>query len=254
MIRIISASYRLPESRELIKLEQAEWNPAIGQLTAGTVVRHLSALLYGTRSAGVDCGVTDSGMPTAVNAYPAYEHLAYTLKLSYGELGERIVKDKEIQEEALVSPDKEIEVEYPIKEILMVSWQGKTYNKKLQVVSPPELIISDDKKSVSCSEPVYGRLRFKYTTVCHTYTVSVPKRDDSIENKYTSVAYAIYDGKPVWLVLKPPAGSDQTEGDCAGGTSITPPDDDPLPKPYGNVKIVWDYCAREEISREVTGR
>ena len=86
----------------------------------------------------------------------------------------------------------------------------------------------------------------------------IEKRDDSIDNQFQSVAYAVWDGGVQWHELSPPSGYDITEGNCGNGlpggsSTICDPNHDKYIKAVRADRYIGiDYCTQVVREDRVT--
>lgn len=245
----------------LIIMEQLDWMPYVGGLSRFAMATYLAGLIYDSEiyQPYYDCGVVDGRYQTIVYVYPLVAGLNYQAYLSYGELGERRVEMAEMQESVQVKLNTSFDIKYLVDEIISYEWQGDCYDRDLAVVPAPVLRVSSDRRSIMIGAEVYGTVNLKYRTERHTYSVAVTRREEAAENRYSSTCFCVYDGgPPEHLVLSPPPGAEEFDGDCAeggGGNRINPPPDpDPdWPDPHADRNTVYDWCDKHLISDTTTG-
>ena len=244
----------LGEAATKIKLEQSQWLPCTGKLTRLALATFLRSMIYGEGGTPVlNCGFDGLGLSLTIFAYPFTPDLAYSMHSSRGILGERVTDEVEKEQIVKIRPGEPVSIDYPILRVLDADWQGNAYNKKMQQITHPSLVIGADEKSIETNFDVYAWVKLKYLTTRHSYQLRLEKREGAAENKFTAVVYAIYHGRPVWLEIDPPPGADEFEGNCGGGTTIDDHSPDGLPTPSGDRKVVVNYCARKIISDTVSG-
>lgn len=248
------------ESIVRIMLDQDGYLPCTGEVTKAAMVRFLADLIYQSgESAGVQCGMDGDVAALLVSAYLFDPGLNYRLLATYGLLSEGARHEREITETLQFKLTDEVSVKYPVAAISSVNWlspfvRDKDFNK---LEPKPDLAPGDELKTIKSSVACYGSAKVVYTTVVDSYILNIPPREDVEENKYSSVVYAVYSGRPVWLVTDPPPGAEEMEGDCAGqdtGHLGRPPKwPSDLPKAYANRAIRINYCTTEKLSDVIHG-
>lgn len=268
----ITYSSRSSESSNDVKimLEQEAWSYYTGVVTKVQFIKCLADKLYdkspdaeqkGISDFGIDCGTTGNVVNAVVLAYPYEPDLNYALYATYGTLTGPSVEEKEKIETVLLKNQDNIEVKYPVMGIVSAEWIQDAYRKdgkQLEKISPnPEILVGDDLKTIKAATKCYGSVKVTYQTMVHTYFLNIPKRESAEENKYSSVVYAIYTGKPVWLGIEPPPGAEESEGDCSK-TSIVDPQPPSRPQglpeePSGDLVFNYEYCSGELKNWYTTG-
>lgn len=258
----VTATYTLQEaaSFDLLQIEQTEWQAYTGALSAFGAAAWIAGLLYDTaEDVEVECGFDGNRVVTGIACFPYRLDIDYKPHLTHGELGDRIISHDTITESIAVSLDTRLSLKYPARRIISATWQGACYDDELHSVPRPVLTIDqDDVQEILADRAVYGTVVVQYETIRHSYTVSIPLRDDAEMNKYSSVFYAVYDGGVQYHRLSTPPGADEFEGDCGGGHNAikiddTDDDDPALPDPYADRTTVYDYCDGSIISDDVVG-
>jgi hypothetical protein len=242
-------------SRDLLMIEQRGWRPYTGYVTAANAVLFLGRMLYGEEtdnnwSERTDCGMTGTDMVTGIYAYPAYPALAYQIAASYGYLSEGVREEIEQEEVLQFSMTDEVSTKYPSQGIISAEVLGDLYDAGGGIVALPAISIEQDK--VTLSRAVYGSIKIKYLVLRDTYILTVTRRDPetTVENFYSSVVYAWYDGGGGdWLTVEAPPGAEEFDADCGWyrGGSVTGPDDEPnVPTAAGADRYIRiDYCSGE---------
>ncbi len=235
---------------DALLLEQAEMGSYSGHVTRGQIVGWLRSMMYGYEEPEVDCGLdSDGGVNTAVLVYPYDPALAYRLALSHGELGELVVEEVEFVELVHLTPDRTTaDLKYPAQAILAAEWIGDGYDGTGAAVPVPAVTV--DGLEITLARPVYGALKVTYRVVVHGYAVTLPAREKALDNRWSSVAYAWWDGGVKWLSLELPDGiNNMEEGQPCGwsstGTARYP--DDEIRGPQGDSasrEIIVDYCTQ----------
>ena len=243
----------------LLMLEQQKAPACAGQVSKAALVRYLANLMFGKNDElGIDCGVdADGDVNVLINVYPYQADLNYSLKASYGELGESSVAEIQIKETIQLHLQTEVSVRYPVQRIISADWLNDAYAADFALLSPPpEILIGDDLKTVSSSVPCYGSVQVVYSIIVHVSLLTLPRRLDTNENGYSSTVYAIYEGGLVWLPVSIPETAELTGGDCAyGGSNLKLNDRNsrrPKPEGTGAGKLIRiDYCTQKKLSETV---
>lgn len=256
----LTITYGLPSGRDvdpldLLQLEQDKWGTWVGAITKQALVRMLAARLSGdSMEVESDCGMVGDTLVCTVRAWPRQSGLLYRLYTSWGQLSERAVDMVDLTELVQFKLTTESGTEHPVREILSVVWDDDCYGPEGEVVTPPTLVA--DGEQVRCGSPVYGTARVRYLSERHTYTLSVPRRDDAIDNHFSAVVVGVYAGGINWLEIEMPPGIESFEDDpdavCGGrwdGGSIDNDDDDDEITPSGADRhTVVDYCTNTILS------
>lgn len=241
---------------ELLRLEQEEWDVNTGAITKGELLRYMSAqIIAALYNAELDCGIDSSGrVQTRLYAYPYVAGLRYRLYLSWGEVSAPKKEMLTITELVQFRLETEATADYPVREILSAVWEDECYGTEGEVVPPPDLSLEVDR--LLCASPVYGTARVRYRCERHTYELRIPRRDGAVDNHFSAVAVAVYDGGLVWIEIDPPPRIAKFEADAdaeCGRTinaDVTDDEDDPSPvqPSLRDRRTIVDYCSREIIS------
>jgi len=247
----LTATYAQQESEASLLIEQQDYDDYTGTVTKYSVSRILANLIYGVEYEDyVACGVEDDSYETVIDVYPTPPDLAFSMHLTSGTLSDAapdLVERTEIIHFRLDAPA----LSYPGLAIVSLDWLGEVYDAAFGLIGSSSMTINDG--ALKTSVPVYGSARVTYTTVCASYNVTVTAREDSLENKYSCVAYGVYSGGVDWLEIDPPYGAEDSDGDCLGVSAdvFIDPGDDPGGDPSAegeNRHMVLDYCTMELIS------
>lgn len=236
--------------RDLLVIEQEGYGATDGYLSRAGLYLGLLALLDGEQPAEPVC-VDDCR--TALYVYRRDLLLNYRLAVSHGKLGAPVREDDIYFTERLkfVMSDT-MPFRYPCRDVVESRWLGDVvYDQDGGEVDPPGQTPSVD--AMTLTQPVYGTLAVTYRIDRDRYDLELPAREAAIENRYSSVAYAVYTGGLQWLAVQPPPGAEESGQQCSGGwgasLSVIPPDDPGLPTaPNADAEIVIDYCSQEVIS------
>lgn len=240
---------------DLLQIEQDPWHRSTGAITKQAMVRWLAAMLEHRAAVNeADCAMAGGMMVCLLRVYPRRAGLNYRFLASWGELSERAVDMVELTELVQFRLDTEARTDHPVREILSADWAGDCWGGEGEVVAPPPLAAAGE--AVTCGRPVYGTATVRYLCERHTYTLSVPRRVDALDNHFSAVVVGVYAGGLNYLEIDMPPGIEQFEEDpdavCMGSTSgsLTGPDrDDEKPTAAGADRhTVIDYCTKEILS------
>jgi hypothetical protein len=228
-----------------IILEQVPWDEYVGRVTIGTMVEQLKALLYGYKNPDTYCGVEDGQWEGQLNVYPRTKTLPYNLGVSHGVVGVGVVEEFEHTENIVFNLTATASLTYFAQEVVAIEWITSSYDSLGSVIKTPVVEIAGN--TVTLSEVAYCTLTVTYSVYRLVHTVTVPERENAEENKYTSVAYAHYDGGVVWEELEQPANADIV-GNC-GYDQDAFADCDPAAT-IADKYTVYNYCSNEVLSDE----
>ena len=207
---------------DLLQIEQDDWHRSTGAITKQQMVRWLAAMLDHRAAVNeADCGMSGGMMVCLVRAYPRRAGLNYRFLASWGELSERTVDLVELTELVQFRLDTEARTDHPVREILSADWAGDCWGLEGEVVAPPPLTAAGE--AVTCSRPVYGTATVRYLCERHTYTLSVRRREDALDNHFSAVVVGVYAGGLNYLEIDMPPGIEQFEADqdavCMGSSA-----------------------------------
>jgi len=256
----ITFAYQGPaaESLDLLQIEQVDWDRYTGKVTTGAMVRALREMLYGEAAGSlVDCGMTGGCVVCLILVYPRVPGLSYQFAASYGDLSERLEEIVEESETINFSLENSASPNHPPLAIISAEWADVVCDAAGNEIVPPPLTIEGDE--IISPIPVYGAVDVVYATERHAYTLTAPRREDTVDNFYTSAVYGWYGGGVNWLAVKMPPGIETFNADadavCGGGSGFieTPEEDDPGDEPVtGNRRSVVDYCSQEIVEDDFT--
>ncbi len=235
-------------------LEQADWVGNTGVVTKLDLVKAIATALYGDPENDIDCGISgDGSYLSGLYVYLYNQNTSYDIGITHGELGEVIVQEVEVRELITFSLGDESSSKYPIQELITAEWAADTWGVDGGVVTPPSISVSGN--TVSLSNSVYGTVIIVYRTIRHARSLSVPPREESVENVFDSYAWARWNGGVKMLKLNPPDNADESylnQTNCIWGSrwgDHIPPDDpgDPYGDGYGGDFDV-DYCTQQVIT------
>ena len=243
-----------------IKIDQKKWHPYTGYVTKIDVAKFIANAVLGIgddEPYETTNRCTDNEMIADIYAYPYEVDLNYTMFSSYGTLSERIQETITKKDIISVSLDNTVSLEYPAQQIFGLEWEGVVYDFEGAEVSTDNftwLFIAPDK--IKFNKKVYGSLKVFYEVERHTYSLTVVMREDAIENKFSSVVYAVYYDGLVYHKVEVPEGAEESEGgslyNCGyGSTTITTEPPSPLAPPISveaDRTINKDYCTQEVIT------
>lgn len=232
-------------------IEQEGYGATDGWLSRAGMYRGILALLNGEEIPEPEC-TPNCGTRLFVYRYDL--GLAYQLHVSHGRLGERRVEDHYYYTEKLkVSMSREVQLRYPCLGMIEHRWVGnKVWDGDGSETTAPQVTTSIDRAYLS--KICYGTLLLTYRIHRHSYTLALPKREDTEENKYACVAYALHRTGPTWIEVQPPPGAEEMEQQCSGGgggldiPDKPEPDREPPYAPNVDAEIKIDYCSQEVIS------
>jgi len=252
-------NYRQDEVAQgpLLMIEQEEWGRNVGVVTTAEMLRYVSAVIYNQLyQKTTDCGMVDGQLTCTINVYTSRPGLAYQLHTSWGTVtgpAGGLVSITEILNFTLTTEERP---KYPVRTMDSVRWLSDCYDSTGAIVNPPALTIGVD--NVTIPDAVYGSVEVSYKTERYQHTLSVPKRDDAIEEMFSAAVYALYDGGVVWEKISMPRGFDENTAavkcGLSGSVSVTWPEGDPRPvadSPYRRRTIV-DYCSQTTISDTIS--
>ena len=251
---LVAYGLDLPGSQLLI--EQTAYAPYTGRITKLAMGVLLSNLIYGREDAlPVDCGFDGDAFIVGLLVYPRTPELQFTMYLSHGSMGVPAIEES-VQEEIInLRLETKSALKYPVLAVSKTEWLGDIYDKDFNLVPAP--LVAKFGDGIVTAAPVYGSVRVTYTSLRYSYPVTIASREESIANKYSSVAFGVYSGGVDWLELSAPPGAEEFDGDCRYGGStvhVNPPDDPDDDGDGGGADrlIKFDYCTRELISDTVT--
>jgi len=205
-------------SRDCLKIEQEPWGKDVGETTNMQGVAGIVAAITGSLWPDRKCGANGIGEFTATVYVYSCENIGrnYQFKVSHGSVSGRTIETAYREELVQCSMQLEHNTDYPVKQIATTAWIGHCYDERGTMTGRPEVDISDDGK-ITLSKKVWGSLRIRYTVERHIYEVTINRRFGALENKYVSVAYAVWDGGIKWIDIDAPANFEEFDGDCENG-------------------------------------
>ena len=243
---------------DALMIEQEPWTKYTGYLTKTSLVKALVNRLYGGQYSGlVDCGMDGDQLSVAVHVYPYNPFLSYNFFASSGVLSSPVVDQFDHEEIVNIALDESAGLQYPAQEIISADWLGDVWDVDGNIIAGPDPAI--DQQGIVFARPVYGALRVQYAVIRHVYQLDVVRRQ-AVENQYSSVVYAVYDGGLRWLEIEPPPGAEEfaAGSECGYGSggsgSVTDESGGSIPtEVFGNRVIKKDYCSQDIIRDEVYG-
>lgn len=237
-------------TRDPLFIEQEKYGATDGYLSRAGLYLGIMALLDGDPPADPVC-VDACGTTLHVYRYDLNVH--YRLAVSHGALGEMVRSDDLLFTEKIVFVMADTAgLSYPCHGLVESLWLGDVvYDQDGGEIAPPAMTASLD--ALALAAKVYGTLAVTYRTSRDSYALELPARDQVIENKYSSVAYALWNGGLTWLTVTPPPGAEESDQQCSGGWGASlhgvPPDAPEQPYgPNADAEILIDYCSQEVIS------
>ena len=256
-----------PSGLNALWIEEKGWEMDENKISFVDLYRHTGSQLINTSLIGNpydlasiqspthDCGITDGQIHNTIYVYRQNPALGYSLKHSYGELGQLssgAAEETHFEEVFNFNIEKNATLSYPNIGNLNVTWQGVVYDAVGNVISAPSYVIENN--SIVLSEKVYGSLKVSYTLYRDVYTFTVSPGDDS--DLFGGVFYALYNGGISWLEVDSPneITSALLNGDVDCGYqwgNVTFPDslpDDsdtpPTEAPKVDTTVTTDYCSQ----------
>ena len=232
-------------------LKQSDYPEGTGYATKLDIVTAISDALYTATLGYIDCGIDNGSFTTTMFAYPSSEELQFFVGSTHGSIGDGVHQNITVKETISFKLSSEESVKYPVKEIVDVSWNGEIFDGNGKTTSAPSLSFSD--RDIVADKVVYAQAIITYKTFRVAYSVTITPREDSVENVYQSVFYAVFDGGVTMEEVEPPPGA---EDDYANGTTcgwrseVNIDGPSGLPVPYVDQKdrtIHVDYCSQEVI-------
>lgn len=218
----ITFANRSQSSRDCVLIEQEPWGRDVGETSNMQGILAISAAVSGGRWPEVNCAGSNGEFNATVYVYTCDDvGLDYQFKVSHGTVSMRVTEIMYREEVVQCSLQLEHELDYPVRSVGAMSWIGNCYDSGGSVTSRPIVTIQDD-NTVLLSKKVWGSLRVRYTVLRHTYHVTIQRRWAALENKYNSVAYAVWDGGVKWLDIEAPTNFEAFDGDCGNGAFYNP--------------------------------
>jgi len=233
-------------------LEQAPYEPGVGYTTKLDLVEAVSNALYSTGGRSIECGLDpdDWSMKTHVYAYPSSNTLSFFTGVTHGSVGGGVHETITVKEVLSFRLSDRSTLRYPPLGISSRQWQGDVYDGDGKRVAPPALTL--DGRSMFASAVVYGQVLLTYRTFRRNYRVTIIPREDSVENVYQSVFYAVWPGGVAMEKIDPPPGAeeDYANGSNCGWRTIVStngPDDKKKPPILDSEDKDFhvDYCTQE---------
>jgi len=219
----IAFSRRAAGEQAEVILEQVPWENYIGRVTKGAMVAYLQHLMYNTPLADgiVRCGITDNAYSCMVLVYPSEKLLPYVMGLSHGTVDAGIKNEQEFTETINFKLTDRAELSYPQFGIVSAQFVGPVFDSTGAAVPAPDLELNG--REIRLSDQIYGAVEVIYQICVYGHTVTVPAREEAIENKYSSAVYARYPGGVKWEPLEPPPSAEEYAklgGECGWNLSF----------------------------------
>ena len=246
-------------SRDLLLIEQEEWQPYTGYVTKAEMVRALARMLYGAETESqVNCGVAGGQVVAAIYVYRLEPGVIYQLLASAGTLSEPAAEEKEMTETVQVNLETEAELRYPVASLLETRWLSAWDEQGNRIDGPAVTLVGG---KLTWSLPVFGSLKVRWLTNRDVWMLTIDRREEAVENLYSAVLLALPSGgRPELLTFAPPPTAEEIEEeDCGWGRLTTgdiegPPDhplDDPTASPHRRTVII-DFCSQTVQSDTMT--
>ncbi len=247
-----SVGFGLPSaesSTDELWIEQEDISKTDGYLSRSAMYLAIWALLENGEPKAATC-ITDVSIDLYV--YRTNLSMAYGFYSSYGVLSAKTPQiDYSFTESIKFQMTDEEGLRLPNFGIIAYRWiADAVWDAEGSPTSAPAVTFTSRKAKTSGK--VYGTLQVTYKVNRDKYTLDLPKREDTEENKYSSVAYATHKGGPTWKILTVPTNAENEDAMCKGGlggsTTISPPDDDIPVAPNIDAETIIDYCTNEVTS------
>ncbi len=234
-----------------LKIEQEDLG-VTGKVTRHHIANLFMRIFFDVSELLPDCGYEEEEGVTVYNTdvyiYSYDETIPFTFGISHGRHTEVVIEEYMHTEVIEVDIDNVLGTEYPVYNLVSAEWVGNTFDVYGTIINPPSLIITGT--SLTALYKVYGAIRVVYLTKRYKFTVTVPERVDSLENKYQSVAFCRSICGVEYIELeKPNLSAEDCYSSGGGGVTIDPDDDsdDPLVDPGKDKKKKYDYCTHESL-------
>lgn len=225
-----------------VVLEQEEWKAYSGKMTKAALVRIFeNAYIEDDHDNVYQCVL---GRIT-IFAYPSDPQMDFDVNVSHGSIGFPQIETINKMEQLSIDMVDKIPLQLIPLSLDGIAFSSDCWNEDGQIISPPEVELIG--KDLVFSEKIYGQVMVGYSVLRYTFEIDIPERPDSIENAFSSVAYARWDYGVTWLELGWPESRY-----CGGGGKViaVPPEKSPYEPPDAgkdrHIKI--DYCTQEIIS------
>lgn len=246
---------------DLLRLEQEDWLPGIGQVSSLAAAQFMRNLLYGqSNGVRVDCGINGDSYSTVIYAYPLRPGVQYRIAASRGaEIGPGEYEEAEMQAEIINwQLERSQTLRYPATSIIDMEWLAGPWGANGEAVSSGLRLHGD---VLQAQAPLAGILRIAYRSSRYSHLLTVPRRDDP-------EAELVWDcwvmacpppGRPVLLEVQPPPGAEALSAsgmECgySFSGSVAGPDDGPRPPTIGKRRKTdrFDYCTQEYLGSQVS--
>lgn len=243
MDRQLSISLSLPSAvGPYVVLEQEDWEAYSGKMTKAALIRIFENTYTEAEHQNVYQCVTNK---VILYAYPSDPMMDFLVDVSHGTIGFPAVETLNRMEQLSIDMTDEVSLQLLPLAIDGIAFPSGCWDEDGQRISPPDVKIEG--KKLIFSKKFYGQVMVGYSILRHVYNVSVPEREEALENAFSSVAYARWDYGVTWLELGWPESRY-----CGGGGKVivTPPEKPPYEPPEGEKDrlIKVDYCSQEVIS------
>lgn len=195
-----------------VLLQQEAWDPYVGHLTKMQVFAWLSKIIFQTAAPAGFCPPDAPGFAKTIYAFPSPASLNFKIGCSNGNLTPGLVEILDYTELVQVNLSRNPPLKYPAMSISSYAWDGDVYNKKGEMVGPPDILLINN--SLNLRQEVYGSLRVTYKVYRNTYTLSVQPREEYQEKNFQSFIYAVWGGGTTYIEVEAPVGSEQEEVPC----------------------------------------
>ncbi len=206
------------QKKHYVMIEQEPWPKDVGQTSKNQGILAMGSMIFGGTLPSANCGGL-SEFSTPVYVYPSAYFLRFTFHISHGDMILESASYDVREEIVQCSLSETALLDYPVHAMILMQWVGDCYGSDGSVISKPIITIDKtvDGRTLTFSDKVYGSLRVKYYVKRYTYKARIEEREDSIENNFQSVVFAIWDGGISFEEIEPPSGFEETVGNCDNG-------------------------------------
>lgn len=246
-----TSAARPAEERDLLLLEQEEWNHYTGLLTRAGFLRYLRAVLYDTDDkARILCPIGND-LAIRIFAWPLAPGVVFRLRASVGALGEVTVDTVRSGESLTFSLSDRADLKHPASRVEAIRWLTGPYDAEGRLVAPPSASVSG--REITLSAPVWGAAWIETAATRYACVLTLPR--DAAEPLLAAgwsewVIGLPEGGRPVALELAAPPGAEALAAAGAGcgraSYRVKPSGGDGRPEGYpADKRINCDYCELE---------
>ena len=242
---------RAAEERDLLILEQEEWDYYTGILTRAGFLRYLRAALYGTGDqARIRCPGQD--MIMRLYAWPLAPNVSFRLRASVGALGAVTVDRIRAGESLTFSLTDRASLRHPADRVEALRWLVGPYDAAGRDAAPPSVSVSG--RDVALSAPVWGSAWIETSGPRYACELTVTRDEAAplLAAGWSEWFVGLPEGgRPVALELTPPPGAEElaaADAECGRSSVRYRVNRDGFTPPKGypaNKNINCDYCPLE---------